>query len=118
MSADDYSDGQCMDCGRPDVSWWIGNDIFNRVMGGPNGIICMCCFTQRAAAIGVYVTPWTSDYSLLTSSTSAHVEIRRLRKLVGDLKYELKTAHLDMRGMLMKIKSQVVKGAAGNDTTT
>jgi hypothetical protein len=46
---------RCQDCGR-DFPLWRADDVqWNRVMGGPWGILCAACFYERKARINVPV---------------------------------------------------------------
>lgn len=47
----------CRDCGRPvgraTGSWWgAPDDLWERVNGGPHGVMCPLCFTAKADALG------------------------------------------------------------------
>jgi hypothetical protein len=42
-------EGPCMDCGTLDTPVWSApNDLWNRVVGSPDGYLCPWCFTVRA----------------------------------------------------------------------
>jgi len=48
----------CRRCGGPDVVWFAPNDLWNRVNGSPNGILCPTCFVRTAEERGVVPTVW------------------------------------------------------------
>jgi len=45
-------EGPCMDCGTLDTPVWSApNDLWNRVVGSPDGYLCPWCFTVRAERV-------------------------------------------------------------------
>lgn len=48
----------CLDCGRVDAVWFAPSELWNRVVGSPNGVLCPSCFIDRAEAAGVVPTAW------------------------------------------------------------
>ena len=38
---------RCEDCGRPTGGWRTSNERWQRVMGGPWGLLCQPCFAVR-----------------------------------------------------------------------
>lgn len=54
----------CMECGRPvswgtGPTWWSAPDwLWKRIMGGPNGVLCMPCFARHVIRAG-YGMHWT-----------------------------------------------------------
>ncbi len=42
----------CQRCSGPNVVWFADNDVWNAVIGSPNGIICPICFVREAEAKG------------------------------------------------------------------
>ena len=61
-------DGPCMDCGTLDTPvWFTNNAIWNRVVGGPDGLLCPICFIRRTETVmtptGWRLTPeWPVRY--------------------------------------------------------
>jgi hypothetical protein len=45
----------CQICHNPNPTWSADNDLWNQVMGSPNGIICPVCFEKKADEKGVVV---------------------------------------------------------------
>lgn len=45
----------CQECGGKNPTWYADNDLFNKVNGSPNGIICPSCFEQKANKMGIEV---------------------------------------------------------------
>lgn len=45
-----HPEATCQECGGPNTVWSAPNDIWNRVMGSPNGIVCFDCFVRRYRA--------------------------------------------------------------------
>ena len=60
MAADETrgGDGPCQDCGQPYPPWSAPNEVWNRIMGGPEadddpgGMLCPTCFAVRAERAG------------------------------------------------------------------
>jgi hypothetical protein len=48
-----HPESVCQDCGGANVVWFAPNDIWNRVVGSPNGILCPRCFIVRANRAGI-----------------------------------------------------------------
>jgi hypothetical protein len=48
-----HPEATCERCGGPNVVWFAPNDLWNRVVGSPNGILCPTCFIRAAEASGV-----------------------------------------------------------------
>jgi hypothetical protein len=45
-------EGPCMDCGTLDTPVWSApNDLWNRVVGSPDGFLCPWCFAVRADSV-------------------------------------------------------------------
>lgn len=42
----------CGDCGGSTRCWFAPNDLWNRVVGSPYGMLCPNCFIDRAEAAG------------------------------------------------------------------
>lgn len=53
-----HPEALCMDCGGENVVWFAPNDLWNRVMGSPNGIVCPNCFIKRAERAGLDRAAW------------------------------------------------------------
>ena len=47
------SDGPCYRCGRKDVPFSVNSEIWNKVNGSPNGILCPACFQVKAKELGI-----------------------------------------------------------------
>jgi hypothetical protein len=47
----------CQLCGGQNVTWFAPNELWNQVMGNPNGIVCPTCFILKAQSAGV-VNVW------------------------------------------------------------
>lgn len=44
----------CQDCGHCfRLVWSVKDDIWNKVMGNGNGILCLDCFVERAEKMGI-----------------------------------------------------------------
>lgn len=55
----DHPEALCNRCGLKNVIGWSApNELWNRVVGSPNGILCPQCFVQRAERVGER-GPWT-----------------------------------------------------------
>jgi hypothetical protein len=51
--AQPHPEEKCQQCDRQNVVWSAPNDLWNSVMGSPNGIVCPTCFIVMAAAAGI-----------------------------------------------------------------
>lgn len=38
----------CQQCHRENVCWYTDNELWNKVIGSPNGILCLNCFCEIA----------------------------------------------------------------------
>jgi transcriptional regulator with XRE-family HTH domain len=47
------SDGPCIDCNYPVEVWFAPNDVWNRVVPGRTGLLCLRCFVVRARQAGL-----------------------------------------------------------------
>jgi hypothetical protein len=45
----EHPEARCQECGGPNIVWSAGNYLWNYVVGGPDGILCIPCFTRAAA---------------------------------------------------------------------
>ena len=45
-----HPEGRCQQCGGANIIWHADSDLWNRVNGSPNGILCPICFAEKAAA--------------------------------------------------------------------
>lgn len=45
----------CQQCGGQNPTWYADNELFNKVNGSPNGIICPSCFEKNADEMGVNI---------------------------------------------------------------
>jgi hypothetical protein len=48
LVAEAHPEDFCHRCGRPNPVWSAPNDLWNDVMGGPDGIVCPPCFAESA----------------------------------------------------------------------
>lgn len=47
----------CHSCGRPVEVVWHGDDVlWNELMGGPAGVLCVTCFDRACATRGIILT--------------------------------------------------------------
>lgn len=51
-----HPEDHCQRCGGPNVIWFAPNELWNRVVGSPNGILCPVCFIKMAEAMGISTT--------------------------------------------------------------
>lgn len=51
----------CDDCGRVNPVWFAPNDLWNTVVGSPNGTLCPACFIDLAEQRGVVPLAWRVD---------------------------------------------------------
>lgn len=65
MSAlSNYEQQRCTECGQPNPVWFAPNEVWNRVIGGPEatddpgGFLCPLCFIRRAEAAGIVPAAW------------------------------------------------------------
>lgn len=52
---DPHPENNCQRCGSANPTWYAENDLFNKVNGSPNGIMCPCCFELMAKEKGITV---------------------------------------------------------------
>ena len=51
-----YNSEICYDCGKPvEVVWTAANELWNKIIGGPAGILCIRCFDDRCRDEGKYL---------------------------------------------------------------
>lgn len=55
MSDQPHPEDICQQCGGKNVVWSADNDLWNELMGGPNGIVCPQCFEKVAEEKGVSI---------------------------------------------------------------
>jgi len=48
-----HPEAKCQECNGKNPIWYAENELWNRVMGSPNGIICPACFSRKAEALGL-----------------------------------------------------------------
>ena len=51
----DHPEKFCQKCGGDNPTWYADNELFNRINGSPNGIICPVCFQKMCDAAGLSV---------------------------------------------------------------
>lgn len=51
----------CQRCGGPNPIWHAPSDLWNRVMGGPNGIVCPTCFILLSVPHGLGLALWNLE---------------------------------------------------------
>lgn len=50
-----HPEDYCQQCGGKNVTWNAPNDLWNTIMGKPDGIICPSCFEKRAEEKGISI---------------------------------------------------------------
>jgi hypothetical protein len=45
----------CRNCGCYNPTWSAPNELFNKINGSPNGILCPNCFEKKANDIGIHI---------------------------------------------------------------
>lgn len=50
-----HPEDYCQQCGGKNVIWSANNELWNMVMGGPEGIVCPQCFQYLGKLKGVPV---------------------------------------------------------------
>jgi hypothetical protein len=71
------SENACQDCGVDNPVWFAPNELWNRVMGGPDahddpgGYLCPVCFIVHAKAAGIDPTGWFLTEEQLDTEASA-----------------------------------------------
>jgi len=50
-----HPEDSCQVCGNDNPIWYCNNDLFNKINGSPNGILCPSCFSNKAEKIGIEV---------------------------------------------------------------
>jgi len=64
MSIDDGR--PCINCGSRNFPvWYVRNHIWNAVMGGEVGVVCILCFERRAVVRGVKLLAWCNEEEVL-----------------------------------------------------
>lgn len=58
MIEENHPEATCQDCNGPNIVWFAANGLWNRVMGGPDGVVCPGCFVRRAEGMGVNRHAW------------------------------------------------------------
>lgn len=53
-----HPEATCEACGNTHIVWFVANDLWNRVVGNSQGILCPVCFAKRAEAVGIIPTAW------------------------------------------------------------
>lgn len=54
-----HPEAYCERCKRPNLlSWYADNDVWNSVVGSPNGVLCPICFAEIAETKGIGLTGW------------------------------------------------------------
>lgn len=69
----EHPEATCEVCGGPNVVWFAANELWNKVMGGPDGVVCPVCFVHRAESLGLNGAAWelrqeVSDDALVVES--------------------------------------------------
>ena len=49
------SDLICQKCGSKNPAWYADNDLFNKVNGSPDGVLCPMCFQELADSKGINI---------------------------------------------------------------
>lgn len=55
---DAHPERTCQKCHGPNVVWFVPNELWNRVVGSPDGILCPVCFVKLAEEKGHRPTAW------------------------------------------------------------
>ena len=77
-TADVRGEGPCMDCGTLNTPVWSApNDLWNRVVGSPDGYLCPWCFTVRAEK-HIGPTVWTLQPRIASNDDGLN-RVRALR---------------------------------------
>ena len=71
QSCGSHPEDVCGDCGANNPTWFAPNDLWNRVMGSPNGIVCPACFIERAELVGVGRSAWRVEPEALRTALAA-----------------------------------------------
>ncbi len=50
---DIHPEDYCHECGRPNITWFAQNDLWNRVMSERGCIVCPICFVKKAEEQGI-----------------------------------------------------------------
>ncbi len=78
-----HPESYCHECNGPNVVWFAPNEIWNKVIGSSNGILCPVCFIKRARGTPGLDAAWRiapEDYSAASLSPARHAElVKRLR---------------------------------------
>lgn len=48
-------DSVCQNCHRENIVWSAENELFNKINGSPNGVLCPKCFENKAEEKGVKI---------------------------------------------------------------
>ena len=43
-----HPEDKCQECGRDNITWFTPSELWNKVIGDSNGILCPVCFGKRA----------------------------------------------------------------------
>ena len=55
----------CTDCGHCfRLVWSVKDEIWNKVMGNGNGILCLDCFVERAKKMGVEISKYDFEIKI------------------------------------------------------
>lgn len=57
-SMSDHPEDTCQKCGGPNITWFVNNSQWNRVVLHRWSILCPICFVREAEAIGIRATAW------------------------------------------------------------
>ncbi len=51
LSNEAHPEDFCQECGRPNIVWFAPNELWNKIVGSSDGILCPTCFAKRAEKI-------------------------------------------------------------------
>lgn len=96
---DGHPEAICERCGGPNVVWFAPNDLWNRVIGSPEGIVCPRCFVLAAEAKGI-----DEIWSLAPSNATLEARLR-------DAERERLALTDDVRAAICRIADGEARGA-------
>lgn len=80
-----HPEDTCQRCGGFNPAWTADNELFNKVNGSPNGIMCPTCFANMAQGKGIeikFIAGWQEqdkEIERLKAENEGHKEMARAR---------------------------------------